>query len=69
MHNLDSHQRHCLENAIYFTAIRGRNPATRTRIEFPSLEEAQKYGSSIGDGSTMIYAVTQHGHSDHLMNV
>lgn len=68
MENLDRHQAHCLSNAIYFTAIRGRNPATRTRKEFPSLEEACAYGAAFGDGRTMIYAVTERNSYDHITN-
>lgn len=68
MSNLDKHQADCLANAIYFTAVRGRNPFTRIRIEFPMLEDAKAYGSSYGDGCTMIYAVTAKGHADHITN-
>lgn len=69
MQNLDAHQLHCLTNAAYFTAVRGRNPTNRTRLEFPSLNEAQQYGATFADGRTMIYAVTARGNADHIMNV
>jgi hypothetical protein len=68
MTKLDAHQSHCLANAAYFTAVRGRRPATRTRIEFPSLEAAREYAAGFGDGCTMIYAVTARGQADHITN-
>ena len=68
MTNLDTRQTYCLENAIYFTAIRGRIPRTRTRMQFDTIEEAQAYAHGFGDGSTMIYAVTAKGSSDHIIN-
>lgn len=68
MENLDNHQAYCLSHAIYFTAIRGRNPISRIRREFPSLDEACAYGASFGDGRTMIYAVTKRNSHDHIMN-
>ena len=36
--------------------------------EFATLPEAQAYGATIGDGRTMIYAVTTLGHSAHIIN-
>jgi len=68
MHNLNSHQTHCLANAIYFTAVRGRNPSSRTRVQFPTIAEAVAYGANFGDGRTMIYAVTAKGQADHIIN-
>jgi hypothetical protein len=68
MTNLDSHQTHCLINAAYFTAVRGRNPANRLRVEFSNIEDAKAYGASFGDGRTMIYAVTNCGQADLIMN-
>jgi len=68
MTNLDSRQTYCLENAIYFTAIRGRIPSKRTRMQFDTIEEAKQYALSFGDGCTMIYAVTAKGASDHITN-
>jgi hypothetical protein len=69
MQNLEPHQAYCLANAAYFTAVRGRRPATRTRIEFPTLEAAQEYATGFGDGCTMIYAVTRREQYDHLFNI
>jgi hypothetical protein len=43
-------------------------PATRTREQFATLPEAQAFGAAIGDGRTMIYAVTTLGHSAHITN-
>lgn len=68
MQNLDAHQLHCLNNAVYFTAVRGRNPSTRTRVQFDTIEEAQHYGRTFEDGRTMIYAVTAKGNADHILN-
>jgi len=68
MENLDTRQTFCLQNAVYFTAIRGRRPSTRTRMQFDTIAEAQAYASGFGDGSTMIYAVTAKGSSDHIIN-
>jgi hypothetical protein len=68
MTNLDSRQTFCLNNAVYFTAIRGRRPSTRTRMQFDTIEEAKQYAQQFGDGCTMIYAVTAKGSSDHIVN-
>lgn len=68
MTNLDSRQTYCLENAVYFTAIRGRIPRNRTREQFDTLADAQAYAYQFGDGCTMIYAVTAKGSSDHITN-
>jgi len=68
MQNLEPHQAYCLANISYFTAVRGRKPSTRTRIEFATLAAAKKYGASFGDKCTMIYAVTARGESDHITN-
>ena len=46
----------------------GLPPATRTREQFATLPEAQAFGAAIGDGRTMIYAVTTLGHSAHITN-
>ena len=68
MTNLDTRQTYCLENAAYFTAIRGRIPRNRTRAQFDTLADAQAYAHQFGDGCTMIYAVTAKGSSDHITN-
>jgi hypothetical protein len=68
MTNLDTRQTFCLDNAVYFTAIRGRRPSTRTRMQFDTIEEAKQYAQQFGDGCTMIYAVTAKGSSDHIVN-
>jgi len=57
MKPLTTHEEFCLKNAAHFVAARGRTPATRTREQFATLPEAQAFGTAIGDGRTMIYAV------------
>ena len=69
MIKLDERQLHCIENAVYFTAIRGRRPATRVRAEFPTIIEAAEYAAQFRDKRTMIYAVTADGSSDHIINI
>ena len=68
MKPLTTHEEFCLKIAAHFVAARGRTPATRTRQQFTALPEAQAYDASIGDGRTMIYAVTPLGHSAHITN-
>ncbi len=65
---LTNHEEFCLKNAAHFVAARGRTPASRTREQFATLPEAQAFGTAIGDGRTMIYAVTDLGHSAHITN-
>lgn len=60
---------HCLNNAILFTAIRGRSPMNRTREEFATIEDAKRYAATFGDGRTIIYAVTAHGRSAPIINL
>jgi hypothetical protein len=62
------HETFCLDNAAHFVAVRGRTPTTRTREQFATLPEAQAFGALIGDGRTMIYAVTDAGNSAHICN-
>ena len=68
MKPLTSYEAFCLKNAAHFVAARGRTPRDRTRQQFRTLPEAQAYGAGIGDGRTMIYAVTALGHSAHITN-
>lgn len=63
MTSLDTFDAYCIANAAYFTAIRGRNPLTRSRVEFDSLDAAKEYAASFNDKATLIYAVTAHGRS------
>ena len=63
---LTTHEEFCLKNAAHFVAARGRTPATRMRQHFATLPEAEAYGATIGDGRTMIFAVTTLGHSAHI---
>ena len=65
---LTTHEEFCLKNAAHFVAARRRRPATRTRQQFATLPDAQAFGAAIGDGRTMIYAVTTLGHSAHTIN-
>jgi hypothetical protein len=37
-------------------------------MQFDTIEEARQYAQQFGDGSTMIYAVTAKGSSDHIIN-
>lgn len=68
MNDLDTRQSYCFANAAYFTAVRGRDPRNRTRIEFSDFEAALGYAKRFDDGRTMIYAVTVKGGSDHIAN-
>ena len=68
MKHLTTHEEFCLKNAAHFVAARGRTPRDRTRQQFATLPEAQAFGAAIGDGRTMIYAVTTLGHSAHITN-
>lgn len=68
------HEAAILADAEYFTAIRkqpqvmaGRNPYIRR--EFADQAAAMVYAKGIGDGRTMIYAVSSEGRSAHLMNI
>lgn len=65
---LTSHEQHCLDNAVKFSAVRGAKPATRVRREFPTIDEARAFAAEFGDGRTMIYAVTILGLSGHIEN-
>lgn len=58
----------CLSNAEKFAAVRGSKPASRTRQEFDTLEDAQAYASGFGDRRTMIYAITEMGNNAHICN-
>jgi hypothetical protein len=68
MKNLDDFDAHCIANAIYFTAVRGRSPFNRTKEQFGTREEALNYAVQFNDGRTMIYAVTAQGRSGHVCN-
>lgn len=68
MQNLNQREQYCLDNAAYFTAIRGNRPATRERVELPTIEAAKTHAAKYGDGRTMIYAVTKCGAATHLIN-
>ena len=68
MKPLTAHEEFCLKNSVHFVAVRGRTPATRTQEQFATLPEAQAFGTRIGDGRTMIYAVTTLGLSAHITN-
>ena len=68
MKPLTSHEEFCLKNAAHFVAARGRTPRDRTRQQFATLPGARAFGASIGDGRTMIYAVTPLGHFAHITN-
>ena len=61
------YEKHCTDNAEYFTAIRGRG-FKRTRAEFATLDEAVAYAEGFGDVRTMIYGVTKGQHGGFIMN-
>ena len=46
----------------------GKRQAILDRAQTGALPEAQAFGAAIGDGRTMIYAVTTLGHSAHITN-
>ena len=64
---LNEYETKCLDNAETFTAVRGFG-ARRTREDFASLADAEKYAAGFGDGRTMLYAVTRDGMSAHIAN-
>lgn len=64
---IEALDQHCLDNAVMFTAIRGRNPMNRTRVEFDTLEAAKAYAADFGDKRTLIYAVTAQGRSAPIL--
>jgi hypothetical protein len=68
--NLNPREQHHLDNAIYFTAIRGRDPRTRIRREFLQMHQAEAWAVNQykRDRRTMIYAVSPDG-SAHITNV
>ena len=68
MNNLNQREIQHLNNAIYFTAIRGAKPATRIRREFAHEHQAVAWAQTHGDKRTMIYAVSAEG-SAHIRNV
>lgn len=57
-----------LARATRFAAVRGRNPATRTRVEVATIDLAREEARKHGDGRTMIYAITDDGASAHIEN-
>ncbi len=65
---MTSHEAHCLQNAVSFSAVRGASPFNRTRKDFLTLAEAIKHGANFGDNRTMIYAITDTGSSAHITN-
>lgn len=68
MAELTDYEKMVLADAEYFTAVRGRDPSTRIRKRFDTLDEATMFGGN-GDGRTMVYAVTAQGRSAHICNV
>jgi hypothetical protein len=63
-------EQHCLENAKYFTAVRGNKPSLRIKETFDTLDQATEYAKTKfgGDKRTMIYAVTHDGSHAHICN-
>jgi predicted AAA+ superfamily ATPase len=60
---MNPREQHHLDNAEYFTAIRGANPRTRIRREFLQMHQAEDWAVTQynRDGRTMIYAVSPDG--------
>jgi hypothetical protein len=65
---MTAYEQHVLSQAAHFTAVRGRNPRERTRVQFATIEAAKAYAAGFGDGRTMIYAVTDGGRDAHICN-
>lgn len=66
---LEDFDRYCIQNATHFRCVRGLNPLTRTRENFPSLEQAKQYAATFGDRRTIIYAVTSNGRAAAIANL
>lgn len=63
------YEKHCLDNAKYFTAVRGSKSSNRVRKEFNDIKSAIDFAqSTYSDGRTMIYAVTETGSAAHIQN-
>ena len=65
---LNSHENYCMENADHFTAVRGRTIRDRTKSKFKTMQDAEHFAASFGDGRTMIYAVSVNGNAAHVKN-
>ena len=69
MKNLTPHEAYCLENASYFTALRGGlRGQQRIRHVAKTMAEAEEFAGRYNDGRTMIYAVTAEGRDAHIKN-
>lgn len=68
MKRTNPHEQFCFDTATLFTAVRGANPRTRVRKDCATIEEAEAFASTYGDGRTMIYAVNAVGNSAHIKN-
>ena len=64
---LNPREQHHLDNAAYFTTVRGARPATREKRKHLTFDQARAYAESWGDKRTMIYAVSPSG-SAHICN-
>jgi hypothetical protein len=60
------YEKYCIDNAAYFTAIRGYG-FKRQRREFALLHQAIAWAQAQGDGRTMVYAVTANENSALVM--
>jgi hypothetical protein len=69
MTNLNPREQHHLNNAKFFTVIRG-NSRNRIRREFPTIGYAEEWALAHfkGDKRSMIYAVSDEG-SAHIKNI
>lgn len=65
---LNTHEQFCLDNADHFTAVRGRTVRDRTRARFETMQGAEDFAASFGDGRTMIYAISATGNAAHIKN-
>lgn len=59
----------CIANAVFFTAIRGRRPKDRIRMQFATIEQAKAYAMGFADKGTLIYAVTAQGRSAPILGL
>ena len=57
----DEWDQEILTSALYYTAVRGRNPRTRIKFEATTLEEVTGWAKGFGDKQTMVYAVSSKG--------
>lgn len=67
-HILNDYEIFCLDNAVKFTAVRGK-ASTKIRQEFDTMKQAEDFAAHYGDKRTMIYAITATDMAAHIKNV